>query len=259
MGRPRIRTPEERQARDRATKQRYRETNHEQIRTLYNERYPTRYKAKAKARHDARIAAMTPEELATYRAANTAAMRRHRAKDPEAEQTQRLAYQRAHPEQHRGYVKKHRLAQVAKNPSYYSNIYYANLERQTAATKKWRAKNPDKVNATSSRYRKAHPAMINAASDRKRARKAGAAINDATAAQREMVIATAHGVCAYCPVYKPECPSCRNGTHKLTVDHITALANGGDHTLHNFIACCHSCNSKKKTNPAPLLVQPLLL
>jgi hypothetical protein len=133
MGRPRIRTLEESQARDRATKQRYRETHHEQIKSRYNERYQSRYKANAKARHDARMAAMTPEELASYRAANAAAMKRSRAKDPEAERVQRLTYQRAHPEQHRGYSKKHRVKQVAKNPNYYHERYLKQTPEQINA------------------------------------------------------------------------------------------------------------------------------
>lgn len=259
MGRPRIRTLEESQARDRAAKQRYRDTHREEIKILYNERYQERYKANAKTRHDARIAAMTPEELAAYRAANAAATRRHRARDPEADRLrQRKARQKA-PEKSRAYVKKHRLKQIATNPNYYKERYHANQETHDAASKKWRQKNPAKVNATSQRYRKRHPDIINAASDRKRARKAHAAINDLTTEQRETVIAVAQGVCAYCSTYKPDCLSCQQGAHKLTVDHITALHNGGNHTLHNVVACCHSCNSKKNTNQAPIMVQPLLL
>ena len=259
MARPRIYTPEESQARNRESQRRSQEKHRQQSRARYNERYPTRYKANAKARHDARMAAMTPDELAAYRAANAAATRRHRAKDPEANRAQQREARHKAPEKSRAYVKKHRLKQIAKNPNYYSDRYHANQEIHDAASKKWRAKNPDKVNASSQRYRKRHPDIINAASDRKRARKARAAINDLTTAQRESVIAAAKGVCTYCPVYKPDCLSCRKATHKLTVDHITALAKGGNHTLHNLVACCHSCNSKKKTNPAPLLVQPLLL
>ena len=259
MARPRIYTPAESQARNRESQKRSQEKHRLQIRARFNERYQTRYKTNAKARHDARMAAMTPEELETYRAYQATAMRRHRAKDPEATRARARERRLKAPEKSRAYVKKHRLKQVANNPNYYKERYYANLETQTAASKKWRAKNPERVNAASRRYRKAHPAIINAASDRKRARKAKAAINDLTTAQRAMVIATAHGVCAYCPAYKQDCPSCRHGTHKLTVDHITALHNGGNHTLHNLVACCHACNSKKKTNQAPLMVQPLLL
>jgi 5-methylcytosine-specific restriction endonuclease McrA len=230
MGRPRIRTLEESQARDRATKKRYSQNNHHQIRTLYNERYPTRYKANAKARHDARMAAMTPEELASYRAANRAAKQRQRTKDPEAERIQRLAYQRKHPERIRGYSKKHRLKKLAENPNYGKE-----------------------------QYRKQSPAQINAAAARRRARIRGATRNDVTPAQRQAVIDIAHGVCEYCTHFKPECQACRKGTHRLTVDHITAIVNGGDNTLWNLIACCHSCNSAKNKRPNPVPVQPLLL
>jgi 5-methylcytosine-specific restriction endonuclease McrA len=233
MARPRIYTPEESQARNRESQRRSQEKHRQQSRARYNERYPTRYKANAKARHDARMAAMTPEELASYRAANAAATRRHRAKDPEAEQAQRLAYQRSHPDKHRAYSKQHRVKSVAKNPSYYKERY-----------RMWRDRNP---------------AAITEAAARRRARIRGAKRNDVTPAQRQAVIDAAHGVCAYCKHFKPACQACRKGTHRLTVDHITAIVNGGDNTLWNLIACCHSCNSAKNKRPNPVPVQPLLL
>ena len=233
MGRPRIRTPEERQARDRATKQRYLANNRQKLNTLFNERYPTRYKARAKARHDARMAAMTPEELEAYRAANRAAKQRQRAKDPEKNRAQQREARHKAPEKSRAYVKKHRLKQVASNPNYYKERY---------------------------QIHKAHnPAAINEASSRRRARIRGAIRNDVTPAQRQAVIDTAHGVCEYCAHFKPDCQACRKRTHRLTVDHITAIVNGGDNTLWNLIACCHSCNSAKNKRPNPVPVQPMLL
>ena len=233
MGRPRIRTLEESQARDRATKQRYLANNRQKLRALFNERYPTRYKDNAKARHNARMAAMTPEELASYRAANRAAKQRQRAKNPEATRAQQREARQKAPEKSRAYVKKHRLKQIATNPNYYKEQYQANKSR--------------------------NPAAINEASARRRARIRGVTRNDVTPAQRQAVIATAHGICEYCTHFKPECQACRKGTHRLTVDHITAIVNGGDNTLWNLIACCHSCNSAKNKRPNPVPVQPLLL
>ena len=233
MARPRIYTPAESQARNRESQKRSQEKHRQQNRTRYNERYQTRYKANAKARHDARMAAMTPEELASYRAANAAATRRHRAKDPEANRVQQREARQKSPETHRAYVKKHRLKQVAKNPDYYKERY-----------RMWRDKDP---------------AAINEAASRRRARIRGAKRNDVTPAQRQAVIDTAHGVCEYCAHFKPDCQACQRGSHRLTVDHITAIGNGGDNTLWNLIACCHSCNSAKNKRPNPVPVQPLLL
>lgn len=231
MARPRIRTPEESQARDRATKQRYRHNNRDKIKTLFNERYPTRYKANAKARHDARMAAMTPEELDAYRAANRAAKQRQRAKDPEAARAQQREARQKHPEKSRAYVKRHRLKQVAANPNYYKE-----------------------------RYRKQPPEQVNAAAARRRARLRGAKRNDVTRQQRVLVLTAAHGYCIYCRHYNPACTLCPKGQHEdLTVDHITAVYHGGDNTLWNLVACCASCNSTKNIRPNPVPVQPLLL
>lgn len=108
-------------------------------------------------------------------------------------------------------------------------------------------------------YARTHHAIVAAIGCRRRARKASAPLNDVTAAERQAVIDAAHGVCVYCPAYNPECKACQTGTHKLTVDHITAYAAGGSNTLHNLIACCRSCNSKKHTGPPPCPVQPLLV
>jgi hypothetical protein len=231
MGRPRIRTLEESQARDRATKQRYRETHHEQIKSRYNERYQERYKTNAKARHDARMAAMTPEEFEAYRAYQAAATRRYRAKDPEASRLQQREARQKNPEKSRGYVKKHRLKKLAANPNYYKE-----------------------------QYRKQTPEQVNAAAARRRARLRGVKRNDVTPQQRKLVLAAAHGRCAYCAYYDPACKLCPKGRHvKLTVDHITAVYHQGDNTLHNLVACCASCNSKKKISPNPVPVQPMLL
>lgn len=94
---------------------------------------------------------------------------------------------------------------------------------------------------------------------RRRARKQSAPLDDLTAAQHRAVIATAHGVCPYCPHYNPGCQACKKGTHKLTVDHLTPFADGGANTLHNLVACCLACNVKKHTGKPPVPVQPLLL
>jgi 5-methylcytosine-specific restriction endonuclease McrA len=83
--------------------------------------------------------------------------------------------------------------------------------------------------------------------------------HDLTPAQEALVIDLANGVCAYCPRYKPDCQACKRHRHKLTVDHITPVTKGGKNTLHNLVACCGSCNSKKHTSPPPVPVQPLLL
>ncbi|PWT77618.1 MAG: HNH endonuclease [Chloroflexi bacterium] len=61
-------------------------------------------------------------------------------------------------------------------------------------------------------------------------------------------------------VQKHKCYYCGNRCKgHLTQDHIIPLVRGGGHTLHNVIAACKACNSKKQRNHAPIPVQPLLL
>jgi len=241
MARPRLYTPEERHARDLASKQRSREKHRAQARARFNERYPTRYKTNAKARHDARMAAMTPEERDAYRAANRAAKQRQRAKDPAATRAQAKALRQKDPTKARGYVKKYRLKQLEINPHYGQEQY-----------QKHKARDPQRINEYSAT---------------RRARIRGAKINNVTPAQRALVLTSANGFCAYCAFYAPGCTLCLqrahpikgNNKYSLSVDHITAVENGGDNTLHNLVACCRSCNSKKKISPNPLPVQPILL
>lgn len=56
--------------------------------------------------------------------------------------------------------------------------------------------------------------------------------------------------CAYCG------KRCKG---KLTQDHIQPLSKGGNHTLHNVIGACRTCNSRKGNRAILSPVQPLLL
>jgi 5-methylcytosine-specific restriction endonuclease McrA len=127
----------------------------------------------------------------------------------------------------------------------YNRTYYQNHKEQD--------------HVRSAAWHKAHPEYGRAAYARRVSRLRNVPINDVTVAQRETVITAADGVCVYCAVYKPGCKACHTHSHKLTIDHITAIVNGGDNTLWNLIACCHSCNSAKNKRPNPVPVQPLLL
>lgn len=127
---------------------------------------------------------------------------------------------------------------------YNRGYYVANLEYFTNKTKN---------------YFKAHPEARRVSEAKRRAQRLHAHRNDLTPEQEVLVLTSRHGVCDYCPHYKPGCKTCAKGRHILTIDHITALSRQGDHTLWNVVACCKSCNSKKGTKPPPIPVQPLLL
>lgn len=142
--------------------------------------------------------------------------------------------------------------------------YAANTAKVHAKNTTWRAAHPERVHTWAHTWMQAHPEhaalLATARIARRRARLRGVAINDATAAQRKLVLDTAKGHCEYCTFYDPGCKRCPKGAHTdLTVDHITAVYHRGNHTLHNFVACCRLCNSKKGTRPNPVPVQPLLL
>jgi len=75
-------------------------------------------------------------------------------------------------------------------------------------------------------------------------------INDLTHAQWVEIQEAQGHRCYYCH------KKCKG---RLTQDHIFPISKGGDHTLHNVIGACKSCNSKKNKNAPPIPVQPLLL
>ena len=84
----------------------------------------------------------------------------------------------------------------------------------------------------------------------RRARKAGAAVNDFTHMQWvEMQRAYDHR-CVYCG---------KRAKGHLTQDHITPLSRGGNHTVSNIVPACRECNCKKHTGEILSPVQPLLL
>ena len=116
------------------------------------------------------------------------------------------------------------------------------IRKKSAA---FRAKNP----TYQKEYRQSHPEIFRAIANKRRAHIANAPVNDLTAAQWQEIKKAQNYRCAHCQ---------RTMKH-LTMDHITPLSKGGSHKLHNIIAICKTCNSKKNTGESPVLVQPLLL
>lgn len=243
------RTPEERLARTRERRReegfRYRLKHHEEKLArdrAYHHANRNSLLPKMRTSYRTRRAEMTPKELVEYLAKHNEAEKRYYATNTEAILTKaKTPHRRA---QAAAYQRAKREADPEGMRAYQRSWGAANPEKSVAKTMRWAKKNPDKVRANISR---------------RRARKQSAPRNDVTVEQERAVIAAAHGVCPYCPHYNPGCQACKKGTHKLTIDHITALVNGGPHTLHNLIACCRSCNCKKRTRNAPVPVQPLLL
>ncbi len=158
-----------------------------------------------------------------YRQANLEKMR---AKD--------RAYNASHKEQKRIYNRAYRLAHFDK------------LRRDN---QRYQRENLDKLLSYNRAYNKAHPEIMRVAHARYIARKYHAAINDLTPAQwRE--IKDHYGHC---------CVYCEKPMQRLSMDHITPISKGGNHTLHNVVPACKSCNSTKGLGPPLIPVQPLLL
>jgi 5-methylcytosine-specific restriction endonuclease McrA len=76
---------------------------------------------------------------------------------------------------------------------------------------------------------------------KRNARRRGAAPDKLFTSAEWVEIKRAHGfACAYCGV-KP---------HRLTADHVVAIASGGRHIASNIVPACRSCNSAKGTKSA---------
>lgn len=179
-------------------------------------------------------------------------MRAYRLAHLEEEQRNHRAYYRAHKDEQ--YAKKQQYR--ATHPEQRKTEYRARRERHrdqdNARSRAYTAQYPERKSATGKRWRDANMALVRNLTRKRRARIANAPINDLTPEQEATVIAAAQGRCVYCPVYYPDCQDCLNGSHKLSIDHIHAIANGGPNTLSNVVAACGWCNSKKGTKPPPV-------
>ncbi len=83
----------------------------------------------------------------------------------------------------------------------------------------------------------------------RRARLALAPINDFSSAQWKEMREMYNHCCAYCD----------QPFDRLEMEHITALSQGGSHTLWNIVPACRSCNASKNNKGPSVPVQPLLL
>lgn len=174
------------------------------------------------------------------------------------------AYVLAHYEDVQAYQQAYRDENKERLAAYFRAYYEAHQDEKRAYASAYGQAHADKVLARVIAWGLAHPERVRyhrvMKDFRRRTRLAQDPRNDLTPEQHQAVIDAAHGRCPYCPVYNPTCALCPKGQHTdLTIDHITAVAKGGPNTLHNLIACCGTCNTKKMTRHAPVLVQPLLL
>jgi 5-methylcytosine-specific restriction endonuclease McrA len=101
----------------------------------------------------------------------------------------------------------------------------------------------------SATYFKTHPDKGRAFANKRRAMEAAVAINNLTEQDWRNILATFDHRCAYCG----------RKMQRLTMDHLTPISKGGNHTKSNIVPACRSCNSTKRAGPVLKSVQPLLL
>lgn len=130
----------------------------------------------------------------------------------------------------REYRKKHR----AKARETSRRWREENADAMREGNRKWYRENRDKVLEYRREYRARNLERILELNRNRRAREKGVKVRDFTPAQWEEVQAEWDHRCAYCGNRK-----------RLTVDHVTPISKGGQHTKSNIVPACQSCNSKK--------------
>lgn len=153
------------------------------------------------------------------------------------------------PEKVRAYKKKQYDLHKETNSKKAKAYYQKNKTTRKAASRKDYAANTSARRAVAQAWRKAHRFLMNQYQKKYLALKRGAEINDLTPEQWETIKAHYGSRCAYCG----------RKTQRLEMDHITPVSQGGNHTKHNIVPACRSCNAKKHIGPPLKPVQPLLL
>ena len=119
-------------------------------------------------------------------------------------------------------VRRWRSNNPDKARAVYRNSYHVNLDRRRAYHKKWTQENPEKSRTRCIRRR----GLIES--------QAG----DVTKEEWLRIKADYGNACAYCNQARP-----------LTMDHVTPLSRGGEHSAENVVPACRECNSAKRVRP----------
>ena len=244
-------TPEEaRRARQRANHLRYRQRHLETIRARERERARAyretrREELAAKARaYNATHREQKKQHDKAYRARERERIRdrekAYRATEAGRAVNQRSRQKRA--EQIRQWRKNYRRTHTAAIRARIKRNYEANREKRVAYTRAWQAAYPERVKAN----RLKHEARYK--TERRMREKASTRWDFSLAQWQEIKEASQH-----CCVY------CERPHQRLTMDHLTPLLHGGEHSLWNILPACKSCNSKKGRGTVLQAVQPFLL
>lgn len=189
---------------------------------------------------------MTIEERRAYARAKAKAWR---LAHPERKKANDAAYAAKNAEKIRAYQAKWRAEHVEERRTYHEQYAKDHAEIASKRSKQWYKDNPHQAKQSRKAYRATHPEQKKASNDKRKARKRGATETTLTAEQWHII--KEH--------YGHRCVYCGKKSQRLSQDHITPLAQGGTHTMHNVVPACISCNAKKHVGPPPIPVQPLLL
>ena len=99
----------------------------------------------------------------------------------------------------------------------------------------YRDANRDRIRADGRRYVKTHRPQVAETASRRRARQASAAVIEKI--NRATVIARDASTCYLCNRVLT--------AGEVALDHVIALARGGDHSYANLRVACHPCNRRK--------------
>ena len=116
-----------------------------------------------------------------------------------------------------------------------TSVYYDHREREISDSKEYIRSHPESSKISSAKYHKENPQVHRESSSRRRARLAGAKINDFTEDMWEWLKEKYESRCAYCG----------NRFDRLDKDHVIPLSGGGNHTLSNIVPSCRPCNLHK--------------
>lgn len=193
--------------------------------------------------------AAAPEQRERHRAASRAYMRQRRAEDPDRYRDEyRQWYERrgveyhkqwrdTHPEYRRSVVQRQRQREK-DSPG---------LKQQTDARYYQRHKERIKANVVAWQEANHNFVLLSrqARNGRRRSREAQATGNWTPEQFREL-----------CEAVDWHCAYCHGRFDKLTPDHITPLARGGDNDITNIVPACGSCNySKQDKTPLEFLTR----
>jgi 5-methylcytosine-specific restriction endonuclease McrA len=137
---------------------------------------------------------------------------RYREQNLEAERARVREYMRANPE------KAHKWS----------------IGRDPAVGRAYREANPEKIAALQHAWYVANKFVV---TQRTRLRRAKYELGDLTQQQWNDIVAACEG----------RCLACGRDDRALTVDHVTPLCKGGEHTAQNVQPLCDTCNKRKFT------------